>query len=354
MDAYLAHCKVHTDRTVIKRRRRSYLVHLVQSRLRRPLNKIKRASEAKIEGGETADERILRKLARSRVHYVTERSRGHEPWVPTQKLPRLLTTSASAIRKIQRMGELHDVDIARQVRQEVQVMSIVEAKKKWGVAPAFNVEFVAYYEDREKRIDALKRQVVQDQHVHERLRSEDSQTTEKYDKATKVLTEVSTKNSALRKRVEALRTVLGLGGLEIPKAAPALPSSTLAPSSSLALRARATAFASQHNIDSSRHLKACGICQKSHDPHLLAHCDTCQLFYHLGCLTPPLTRMPKKSKLYGWSCSECYPDSSDDDLGQPQLAFDEDLITEGLNRRRRQRRVAASKALVMANRYTQQ
>lgn len=114
MDAYLAHCKVHTDRTVIKRRRRAYLVHLVQSRLRRQANNSKR-SLVKQETIETADERILRKLARSQVHYKAERSRGHEPWVPTQKLPRLLATSASAIRKIQRLGEIHDIDKERQV-----------------------------------------------------------------------------------------------------------------------------------------------------------------------------------------------------------------------------------------------
>lgn len=30
----------------------------------------------------------------------------------------------------------------------------------------------------------------------------------------------------------------------------------------------------------------------------------------MGCLNPPLTRHPKKSKLYGWQCSEC--DKSDE------------------------------------------
>ena len=101
--------------------------------------------------------------------------------------------------------------------------------------------------------------------------------------------------------------------------------------------------------DSSRHMKSCGICSKSHDQHLLAHCDTCQLHYHLGCLTPPLTRMPKKSKLYGWSCSECYPDSSEDELKNPPLNFDEELTNDGLNRRKRQRRQAASKALLASS-----
>lgn len=49
----------------------------------------------------------------------------------------------------------------------------------------------------------------------------------------------------------------------------------------------------------------CGICHQGNDQHLLAKCDTCHLYYHLYCLNPPLTRLPKKSKLYGWQCSEC-------------------------------------------------
>lgn len=57
-------------------------------------------------------------------------------------------------------------------------------------------------------------------------------------------------------------------------------------------------------------LNECGICKRCTDQHLLAKCDTCHLHYHLGCLNPPLTRHPKKSKLYGWQCSEC--DKSDD------------------------------------------
>ena len=47
--------------------------------------------------------------------------------------------------------------------------------------------------------------------------------------------------------------------------------------------------------------------------HLLVHCDTCRQHYHLGCLDPPLTRMPKKSRLYAWECSECHRSSSSDD-----------------------------------------
>lgn len=61
--------------------------------------------------------------------------------------------------------------------------------------------------------------------------------------------------------------------------------------------------------------------------------------------------MPKKSKQYGWSCSECYPDSSGDELKPETMDFDNDEQSghDGINRRRRQRRVAASKALLAAS-----
>lgn len=35
-------------------------------------------------------------------------------------------------------------------------MAVAEVRKKWHLPPAFNVEYVAYYEDRNKRILDLK------------------------------------------------------------------------------------------------------------------------------------------------------------------------------------------------------
>ena len=78
----------------------------------------------------------------------------------------------------------------------------------------------------------------------------------------------------------------------------------------------------------------CGICKKTHNQHLLAHCDTCRLHYHLSCLSPPLTRMPKKSKLYGWSCSECYPNSSS---GEDAVVDDDEDTSDATRMRNRKR-----------------
>lgn len=34
-------------------------------------------------------------------------------------------------------------------------------------------------------------------------------------------------------------------------------------------------------------------------------CDVCKRYYHLSCLDPPLTKMPKTTRYYGWTCSDC-------------------------------------------------
>lgn len=55
--------------------------------------------------------------------------------------------------------------------------------------------------------------------------------------------------------------------------------------------------------------------------------------------------MPKKSEHYGWSCSECYPDSSDSNAELSNVLEDDlecgsDAATQ---KRNRKRRLAASK-----------
>lgn len=45
---------------------------------------------------------------------------------------------------------------------------------------------------------------------------------------------------------------------------------------------------------------SCEICKESHDTHLMALCDTCNNHYHIGCLDPPLSKVPKKTAKWGW------------------------------------------------------
>ncbi len=59
-------------------------------------------------------------------------------------------------------------------------------------------------------------------------------------------------------------------------------------------------------------INECGICHQTKDQHQLALCDSCQLYYHLYCLDPPLTRMPKKTRFGGWQCSDCTEQETQD------------------------------------------
>ena len=355
-DTYLAHCRLHSDRQVVRKRRRSFLIHHINSRKRRedirakwaqtkPLSPSRRTSSRALPN-ETPDERILRKLYRRQAGFVRDKANSHEPWLPTQKLPRLLTTSASAIRKIQRLGELQGVDIERQNRHEIQLQALAEAKKKWHVPPAFSIEFMAYYEDRERRLDDLKAQLTDDVKLNDDLTTNDKAVRQKYDEVSKINEQSLAKNNSLRATIEAYRAVLGLGGKLPPESAiPAL--KPLVKSFEIVtpnVKARATVYSqTKFKSDGKIATNSCGICKKLHDQHLLAHCDTCKLHYHLSCLTPPLTRMPKKSKLYGWSCSECYPDSTSEE----EVDDDDDAT----RKRNRSRRLAASKALVSVTDY---
>ncbi|CDQ70312.1 unnamed protein product [Oncorhynchus mykiss] len=87
---------------------------------------------------------------------------------------------------------------------------------------------------------------------------------------------------------------------------------------------------SKKNLNTFDWYCICGICKKNQDQHLLLLCDTCKLYYHLGCLEPPLTRMPKKTKNSYWQCSECDQASSDD----ADIAME--TLPDGTKRSRRQ------------------
>jgi hypothetical protein len=56
---------------------------------------------------------------------------------------------------------------------------------------------------------------------------------------------------------------------------------------------------------------------------LLIDCDTCKKYYHVNCLDPPLSVVPKKTKLYGWECSKCVhlKDKSSSDFEEEETDY---------------------------------
>lgn len=236
-----------------------------------------------------------------------------------------------------------------------KIASLTDIRKKWHIPPAFTTEFVGYYLDRSIRMREMKTNLQQQVEANKTLLNQQSILRTKYDDAIKINQDVQQRQKDLMTEIEQLHNAIliispnkQLQNLEIlgksPPAIPAnvrinatspipilsstpppqmmIPSRTMSVPTAAALK-QGVGFPlnnlrkddtgrilSTQCISNDELLNECGICKKCNDQHLLAKCDTCHLYYHLGCLNPPLTRHPKKSKLYAWQCSEC--DKSDD------------------------------------------
>lgn len=370
-DPFYAHCKVHSEKELIRKRKRNYhtfRLNMEQKQLEKQLHKMDDPCPAQM--------RINRKLQKYQQKYAAHKQARPAPWVPTQKMSRLLTTSASACRRLLAKANVMDVDVELLERQEAQVAAITDIRKKWHIAPAFSVEFVAYYLDRISRTKELKEQLASMMTRNTTLTKEQDTLRTEYDSLLDKNREHKEKHESLLNSITQLQNhitalcpnknlinPLNIGRpaqqdnfktntpparpISVPTAAalkmgvgfplahlghpntkgdanrllsthvknsPSLPESHNSPACSL-LYSHNNNAAKSPLIAVETH--NCGICKRSNDQHLLAKCDTCQLYYHLGCLNPPLTRHPKKSKLYGWQCSEC--DKSDQSDGVPDL-----------------------------------
>lgn len=71
-------------------------------------------------------------------------------------MPRLLTTSASACKKLIKKAELMGINTAVLEMQESHLAALADIRKKWHIPPAFTVEFIAYYLDRNDRLKGMK------------------------------------------------------------------------------------------------------------------------------------------------------------------------------------------------------
>lgn len=309
-DPFYAHCKLHTDKMLMRRRRRNWLA--LQLRTKQRQHEQSQAGHA----DSPEQVRIQRKLAKYREKYLQHKSTRIPPWVPTQKMPRLLTTSASACQKLLKKAELMGIDTQALEVQEAQVASLVDVRKKWHIPPAFSVEFIGYFLDRNVRLTSMKNKLDELLKVNSHLQDEQQNLRHKYDELLKENSELSHTNVNLKQCIHKYHSVIltvcpnkNLPSIdELGKPPPQVAASPSHRTKVSQPEGRANAQTSESGVPIP--LNKCGICSLTNDQHLLAKCDTCHLYYHLGCLNPPLTRMPKKTKLMGWQCSECDKESS--------------------------------------------
>ncbi|CAC14404.2 PHD-type domain-containing protein [Caenorhabditis elegans] len=81
----------------------------------------------------------------------------------------------------------------------------------------------------------------------------------------------------------------------------------------------------------------CVVCRKSTEQHKQTQCDECHKSYHIGCLSPPLTRLPKRNN-FGWICHECNESSDSEQEIIPEAS---ESTTRSVRSRRPPARLSA-------------
>ncbi|CAG5130457.1 unnamed protein product, partial [Candidula unifasciata] len=271
-DPFFAYCKLHADKITSKIKRRNWLA--IQSHVKTHTPSLIDDEEEKL--------RFIRKLNRHREKYSVSKLKRPPSWVPTQKMIRHLHTSPSAVRGFLRKAELMG---AQTVPAEK-----IEMRKKAQGQPAFTSEFISYFLDRNIKVGNLKINLLDLTSQNKKLQSQEKVVRSQYDKLHTEVNELNKQGSSIKREVESLYGMLqDIYGKPVPHIPEVFKSKkrTRSPSK------KETA------TSSSALINQCGVCHKTTEQHLLAKCDRCNKHYHLGCLEPPLTRMPKKTKLYG-------------------------------------------------------
>ncbi|XP_074124303.1 PHD finger protein 14 [Sminthopsis crassicaudata] len=315
-DPFFAYCKQHADRLDRKWKRKNYLA--LQSYCKMSLQ------EREKQLSPEAQARINARLQQYRAKAELARSTRPQAWVPREKLPRPLTSSASAIRKLMRKAELMGISTDIFPVDTSDTSSSVDGRRKHK-QPALTADFVNYYFERNMRMIQIQENMAEQKNIKDKLENEQEKLHVEYNKLCESLEELQNLNGKLRNEGQGIWALLGrITGQKLN-----IPAILRAPKERKPSKKEGGA---QKTSTLPAVLYSCGICKKNHDQHLLLLCDTCKLHYHLGCLDPPLTRMPRKTKNSYWQCSEC------DQAGSSDLEADiaMETLPDGTKRSRRQ------------------
>ena len=364
-DLYYAHCLLHAEKMTRIQKKTNFLA--LQGQIRQRMEAKQKQAIASSQGNQeeklsdeesldslkmrmSEDDRLLAKLRVLRAKYNRGKIDRPSPWVPTQKMPRLISTSPSAVRRLFRKAELMGIHTPSLMRTLKQQESLGDVHKKWHLPPAFTVEYIGYFFDRSNRMIEFKNSLASGLKRNSKLDKEEKE-------KRKLYSEKRTEMSLHKDRMEKKRQIVGTfveflseawGGqqqVQLPMGyalslsdsgtteedipvQQAKPSQKVAPkpvrkkeaekvtpstSSAKVVEARKKVSAPPRD-DGPLKIVKCAACHSEKDQALLLACDVCQKSYHLACLDPPLSRMPKKTKLYGWQCSDCLPESTDEEL----------------------------------------
>ncbi|XP_060867719.1 PHD finger protein 14 isoform X1 [Metopolophium dirhodum] len=316
-DPFYAHCKLHVDKLVAKKRKRNW--EILQLRTKQ----MKLLREQQSSEKSATWQRNQRRLEKLRSKYYEMKKISITESTFKSKVPRPITTSASACRALWLKGGLMGVNMASCEAIEGQIKALRDVPKKWNVPTTFSLEFVSYFMDRNLRLTDLKNQLQHFTDQNNKLHDELIVIQKTYDQESKNNEIQKQKHLGLKNIITAYHNVIKLCNpnanildvdiltREVPNDHNSFIINSSTPTPAVLKSGIGISIRNNDNLEITDNVaplglyNKCGICGRTNDQHLLAKCDTCYLYYHLGCLNPPLTRMPKKTKLFGWQCSEC-------------------------------------------------
>ncbi|KAG1947022.1 PHD finger protein [Pimephales promelas] len=178
-DPFFAYCKQHADRFDRKWKRKNYLA--LQSYCKVSLQ------EREKQLTPEAQARITTRLQQYRAKAELSRNTRPQAWVPREKLPRPLTSSASAIRKLMRKAELMGISTDIFPVDTSETSASIDGRRKHK-QPALTADFVNYYLERNMRMIQIQDNIVEQKNLKDKLESEQEKLHMDYDKVCLLLT----------------------------------------------------------------------------------------------------------------------------------------------------------------------
>ncbi|CAD6186902.1 unnamed protein product [Caenorhabditis auriculariae] len=197
------------------------------------------------------------------------------------------------------------------------------------LSPGFSREFVDYFFHREnhvvlqekKKLEMLRKSI---QTLKDRKFSREADNEKKQLEAQAAESAEDLEDScALLTRFYNVLQLVGVKRINKPSIVQSKQSSP--PSKKMKLSKSVTPPASSaknSSVEANGAVHNCAECNKTHDQHLMTNCDECLKYYHIGCLDPPLERLPKRTANIGWVCHQCDTDNEDEEAVEDETSND--------------------------------
>ncbi|KAG2464790.1 PHF14 protein, partial [Polypterus senegalus] len=151
--------------------------------------------------------RITARLEQYRTKTELARNTRPQAWVPREKLPRPLTSSASAIRKLMRKAELMGISTDIFPVDTSDTSSSVDGRRKHK-QPALTADFVNYYLERNMRMIQIQEGIAEQKNLKDKMENEQEKLHIEYNKLCESLEDLQNINGNLRTEGQTMWTLL--------------------------------------------------------------------------------------------------------------------------------------------------